>query len=115
METLNTQSKEEERLSIAQFRALHLLFEQTAKEMQVNGITLTAVLQRFVLEVPATKNSVKEMWKILQENMFGTDSTKKLLKKQEIDQIYDALQKFFAEQFEMQLPPFPSYEEVIKR
>ncbi len=47
--------------------------------------------------------------------MFGTDSTKKLLKKQEIDQIYDALQKFFAEQFEMQLPPFPSYEEVIKR
>ena len=109
MET-NNESQTQEILTQAQFRALHLWFEQTAKEMRDNGITMTAVLSRFVLEVPTTKESIKEMWKILQESLTGKKSTKELLKKEEIDQIYMALVKFFAEQFELELPPFPSYE-----
>ncbi len=110
METNKVQ--QEEKLTEAQFRALHKLFGDTAKELRDNGITMKAILARFSLEVPATKNSVKELWKILQENMFGTNSTKLLLKQQEINMIYDSLNKFFGQEFKISLPPFPSQEEV---
>ncbi len=79
--------------------------------MQQEGVTMTAVLNRFILEVPATKQSVKEMWKILQFHLTGKESTKELLKKEEIDQIYMSLVKFFAQEFDFELPPFPSQEE----
>ncbi len=90
-----------------------MFFDQLAHELQGEGITMTAVLQKFIIDVPVTKYSVKEMWRSLQEAMFGKTSTTQLLKKQEIDQIYDSLNKFFGENMEIQIPPFPNWQDVL--
>lgn len=108
----NLQHKEEKRTD-NQNRALHLFFEQLAEEMQRNEITMTAVLQKFILDAPATKYGVKEyLWKPLQLAMLGKESTRELLKKEEIDQVYDSLNKFFGETMHMTIPAFPSWENI---
>ena len=72
---------------------------------------MNVVLSKFVLEAPATKEMVKEMlWKPLMTALTGHTSTKQLLKKAEIDQIWDSLNKFYAQTWQVSIPPFPSYE-----
>jgi len=111
MAEVNIQAKEEKKRTEAQNRSLHLWYEQLAKLLNENGITMTTVLQKFILDTPATKYTVKELlWRPLQQALVGKYSTKELLKQQEIDQIYDSLVKFFGEQMELEIPPFPSYE-----
>lgn len=107
--------QQEKKRTTAQNSALHLFYEQTADLLRENGIGIKQVLEKFNLEAPATKYGVKEyLWRPLQLSMFGKHSTTELLKKQEIDQVYDALNKFFAEELELQLPPFPSYETLFE-
>lgn len=102
---------DDKKLTRSQQNALHLFYEQLAKEMNENGITLKQALAKFNLEVPATKHAVKEyLWRPLQEAITGKYSTTELLKQREIDQIYDSLNKFFAENLHLQIPPFPSME-----
>ena len=109
--SINTTSKKEDIRTQAQNNALHLFFQQLSDELNEKGITMKAVLENFNLEVPATKYGIKEyIWRPLQESMLGKKSTKDLLKKKEIDMIWDSLNKFFAEQMKLQIPPFPSYE-----
>jgi len=101
----------EERLTRQQQKALHLFFTQLACELNREGKTMTMILNRFVIEAPVTKNSIKELvWKPLQEAMYSKKSTTELLKKEEIDGIYDALNKFFAEELQVIVPPFPSLD-----
>jgi len=100
-----------EKLTRQQQKSLHLFFRQVADELNKEGRTMTSVLQKFILEVPATEYLVKDtLWRPLQIALYGKKSTTELLKKQEIDKIYDALNKFAAEQLQMSLPPFPSVE-----
>lgn len=113
-ETSKTTSPEEKRRTSAQNNALHLWYELLAKELNDKGIAMTTVLQKFILDTPATKYTVKELiWRPLQIALLGKTSTTELLKKEEIDQIYDSLVKFFAETMELEIPHFPSMEEVF--
>ena|SRR3990167_9977691 len=108
---MNNPSSDNKKRTDAQNRALHLFYTQVADLLRENGIGIKQVLEKFNLDAPATKYGVKEyLWKPLQLSMFGKGSTTELLKKQEIDQVYDALNKFFAEELELELPPFPSSE-----
>lgn len=114
MEQDTLSAKEEKKRTTAQNSALHLWFSLVAEEMQRNGITMTAVLQKFILDAPATKYGVKEyLWRPLQEEMLGKKSTTELLKQKDIDGVYDALNKFFGETMHMSLPPFPSIENPL--
>ena len=89
--------------SSLQNRAIHLFFNQLAGQLNefdefefkgVTGKTFTT---------PYTKEIVKEyIWKPLQKQMFGTDSTTKLTTEQ-IDLILDTLAKSFQE-FEIVFP-----------
>ena len=93
--------------------ALHLYFDLLAKEFQKEGITMTTILQKFIVDTPATKTTIKElMWKPLQSAILEKDSTTKLLKQEEIDLIYDSLNKFTSETFGISVP-FPSYENIV--
>jgi hypothetical protein len=95
----------------AQNRALHLWFQLLADELNREGKSMSLVLQKFILDAPATKFTIKELvWRPLQESLYGKHSTCELLKKEEIDKIYDTLVKFFAEELEVSCPPFPSLE-----
>ena len=95
-----------------QNKALHLFFQLLADELNREGKSMSLVLQKFILDAPATKYMIKELvCKPLQESMLCKKSTTELLKKEEIDKIYDALNKFMAEELEVSCPPFPSLEE----
>jgi len=103
-----------EKRTLNQNKALHLWLEQVAAILNERGITLKAITERLPeAECPATKENLKELvWRPIQRNLFYKQSTRDLSKTKEIDAIYDTLNKFFAENFEVSLPPFPSYESV---
>lgn len=107
-------AENDKKITRSQQNALHLFYGLLAKELNEKGISMTTVLQRFVVDTPATKYTVKELiWRPLQEALTGKHSTTELLKKQEIDQIYDSLNKFFAERMKISIPPFPSSEDMF--
>lgn len=84
--------------SSAQNRALHLFFTQVAT--QLNDLGIPHVHNNLVLgdyETKWTAENFKEtQWKPIQKSLFGTESTTKL-KRDEIDPVFDVINKFFAE------------------
>lgn len=95
-----------------QSRALHLYFDLLAKEFQKEGITMTTILQKFIVDTPATKTTIKElMWKPLQMAILEKGSTTQLSKNEEIDLIYDSMNKFTSETFGISVP-FPNEEKL---
>jgi len=81
-----------------QNRALHLFFTQVANELNSLGILFVYTgLKGLEMETQWTMELFKEMtWKPLQKAMYGTTSTTKL-KRNEIDPIFETINKFFAE------------------
>lgn len=84
--------------SSLQNRALHLLFEMVARELNNIGMThVYPLLDGTEYELSWTKELFKELhWKPLQMAMFGTKSTTKLTS-QQIDAIFTSINLFFAE------------------
>jgi hypothetical protein len=103
----------EDKLTRQQQKSLHLWFSMLASELNQQGITMQMVLKKFIVDAPCTKSIIKELvWKPVQDALYAKTSTTELLKKEEIDKIYDTLNKFFAEELQVQCPPFPSLEEI---
>lgn len=90
-----------------QNKALHVWFEAVAEECRKNGVDAKMVMNK-VVRMNMTSAFIKEMWKTLQQALFQKKSTTQLRKSGEIDILRDHFIRFFAEQFEMELPPFPS-------
>lgn len=82
-----------------QNRALHLFFNQVAKELNDLGIPFVYMgLKGHEMEMQWTGELFKQMtWKPIQKALFGTESTTKLSKTKQIDQIFEVINKFFAE------------------
>ena len=111
-ETINNQ---DQKLTKAQFDSLHLFCQQLADLLQEKGIPINVVLTKFILDTPATKDSVKTyLWKPLMMALTDKTSTKDLLKRKEIDQIWDSLNLFFGKEMGLSIPPFPSYQNKIE-
>lgn len=101
------------RLTSQQMRALHLLFAQLAKEMAEKGIDMRTFIQ---VPVSFTPYAIKEfLWKPLQKVLIGKKSTTQLDKTEEINLVYDELNKILIERTkgEISLPPFPSLDLLI--
>ena len=96
-ETIELKKVSKTRTSL-QNRALHLFFTQVANELNSNGIPFIYTgLKGYEMEMQWTGELFKQMtWKPIQKTMFGTESTTKL-KTNEIDKIFDVINKFFAE------------------
>jgi len=79
--------------------------------LREQGLDMKAVLTE--VDIMPTKESVKELiFKPILLAMYGKDSTMDMAKQKEIDDIYDVICKHFAERG-VQVPPFPSVEELI--
>lgn len=89
--------------------SLHLWYQQVADECVKNGVDTKMIVDKTV-RVDMSPEFIKTMWKTLQTALFGTTSTTQLKKTGEIDRIYDHFVRFFAKNFEMEIPPFPSRE-----
>ena len=94
--------------------ALHLFFTQLSEELNEKGLDMRHLI-RPEIELSWTPYNVKEyLWRPLQKALTGKKSTTKLDKTQEIDLIYDNLNRIITERTkgEVQFPPFPSIENI---
>lgn len=84
--------------SSAQNRALHLFFTQVSEQLNDIGIPFVyRGLKGMEFEMQWNAELFKTFtWKPLQKAMFGIDSTTKL-KRNQIDPIFETINKFFAE------------------
>lgn len=87
--------------------SMHLWFQQVSDECNKNGVDAKLVMSK-VIRMDMTPEFIKAMWKTLQTALFKKKSTTELKKSGEIDKLYDHFVRFFAEEFELELPPFPS-------
>lgn len=106
----------EDSRTLRQNDSLHLLFSQLSKECLEKGIDMRQLVREEV-PIPATTTNIKWLWKLLQEAMFKTDSTTKLKKTGQIDDVYDAFNDIIIERTKGQisLPPFPSLKNLPKQ
>lgn len=99
--------------TLNQNNALHLLFTQLADDMNDKGIDFKTLLK---VPLRPTPYLIKEeMWKPLQKAMLGKVSTTELDKTEDINLIYDQLNKILIERTDgnISLPPFPSLDLLI--
>lgn len=94
-----------------QSRALHVLFQLLANELNDNGLDMKRTLKEHI-DIPWSGASVKEwLWKPVQKAQLNKDSTTKLTTV-EIDQVFDTLVKHLGEQFGISIN-FPSIEQTM--
>ncbi len=94
-----------------QNRALHVYYENLATALNEKGLTCKFMLGNKEVQLDWTAPLIKEMiWRPIQKALTGKDSTTKLDKTSEIDQVYDHLNRFFSNEPFMIHVPFPRDE-----
>mgnify|MGYP001618265824 CR=1 FL=1 len=105
----------EELRTIQQNRSLHLLFRKIAVVLNEAGydVRKTTEVMKEGIELPWSDILVKELlWRFCQKAIYNKHSTTKLKKQEEIDMIYMTLTRFLGERLGIEMPPFPSLEEL---
>ena len=103
---------EEEKRTTKQNKALHAYFTLLANTLNEAGLDMRVVLKPEIA-IEWTPKTVKEkLWKPIQEALLDKKSTTELLKKQDIDKVYDTLHRHLSEKFGAisEFPPFPSLD-----
>jgi len=97
-----------------QNKALHLWFTLLARALNESGFYMNKII-KLNAEVIWTPYLIKEvLWKPLQKAMFNKKSTKNLDKMQEIDKIYDVINKVIIERTGGEVSiPFPKKKENL--
>ena len=99
-----------------QNRALHLYFRMIADELNAGGLNVQLVLKQ-KMDIDWTPELVKEaLWRPAQKVIVQKASTRLLKKAEEIDKIYEHLNRHLGEKFGIYVP-FPHFdreEEYIK-
>lgn len=92
-----------------QNRALHKYFEVLAETLNESGLDMKVVLKPSI-QIDWTKDTIKEyLWRPIQYALLGKKSTTELLKKEDIDKVFDHLNRHLSEKFGV-LVEFPSIE-----
>ena len=95
----------------SQNSALHLWFTMVAQELNDAGYTVQLVLKEKV-DLDFTPETVKTLlWHSAQEAILGVKSTTKLKKTEDIDKVYDHLNRHLAEKFQIHVP-FPNAQQL---
>jgi len=94
-----------------QNRALHVLFNLLAEELNEHGLDMKKTLKPEV-DIPWNPVTVKEyLWRPIQQAQLHKTSTKDLTTK-EIDEVFDTINKHLGERLGIHVP-FPSIEELM--
>ena len=97
-----------------QNRGLHLWLDKKAEQCRDAGITAQMAFAK-TIELEMTPEMMKEIWRQVQNAMFRNGkSTKNLKKVGQIDEIYEHINRFFAEKFNLDGLEFPSDPNKIK-
>lgn len=104
--------KKTERRTPRQNNALHLFFQLLADALNEAGLDMRKVIKQDI-DIEWTLESVKDyLWRPIQKVLLKKTSTTKLNKKEDIDKIYDTLNRHLSEKFGVSVP-FPSEEQII--
>ena len=102
--------KHRERRTDQQNKALHLYFTQVAEALNDAGLTLEKVVKNFKMEHEWSGATVKELlWREAQKYAVNKHSTTELDKFEEIEKVYDIVNRFLAS-IGVESIPFPSVE-----
>ena len=95
--------------------ALHLMFEQVAETLNDAGFDQQAVWEKRSVPVPNTKESIKELWRSIQKQMYpredGKEPSTTDLTTGQVGKIYDVFNEAMAEHFGIHVD-FPHQEEL---
>ena len=101
------QEHEDNKRTLRQNSALHLYLTQVAEALNDSGYDIKKVIEHAKVEIPWTPISAKEiLWRPIQRSMYKKESTTELTKLQEIDQVYEVLNRFLAK-LGIESIPFP--------
>ncbi len=96
--------------TLSQNNAIHKYYELVAEALNNAGLTIEKVIENFTMEHQWTKGSVKELlWREAQRSVLGKESTTELSKLEDIDKVYDIVNRFLAK-LKVESIPFPSIE-----
>ena len=99
------ETTEEKQRTLQQNKALHLLFEMLAEELNEKGLDMRKTLK-------PSKDMVKEyIWRPIQKAQLGKKSTTERTTK-DIDKVFETINRFLGEKHKVHVP-FPSIEEVM--
>lgn len=93
----------------AQNKALHVYFKLVSDALNDAGLTVQETLKH-QMDVDWNESRVKELiWKQAQKKILGKKSTTELSKTQEIDEVYETINRWLAS-MEVESIPFPNIE-----
>lgn len=96
-----------------QNKALHVLFNLLANELNENGLDMRKTLKPGV-EIPWSGSGVKEyLWRPVMKAQLNKESTTKLTTV-EIDQVFDTINKHLGQTFGLHVA-FPSIQDILLR
>ena len=99
--------------TINQNRALWLHFQNIAGALENKGITQRGFyLKAKKFDMPCTKEFIHDIWLMIQNKMFETNSTTMLHKIGQIDEINTVLMKGLGETCEIEDIPFPNDPDI---
>ena len=94
-----------------QNKALHLLFQMIADELNESGLDMRKALRPEV-DIPWTKETIKEyIWRPVMESQLMKKSTTELTTT-EVDQVFETINRFLAVRYQVHVP-FPTIDELI--
>jgi len=83
----------------SQNKAMHVFFNHVAKALNEAGLSVTEVLSQ-ATELDWTEYRVKELlWKKSLKKLYGKDSTTQMKKTEEIDNVYEHINRFLSQGF----------------
>jgi len=97
--------------TIQQNKALHVLFQELADELNSHGLDMRKTLNPGV-DIPWNATTIKEyLWRPVQKAQLNKRSTTELTTK-EIDMVFDTINKHIGEKFGLHIE-FPSIESLM--
>lgn len=100
-----------EKRTLTQNRAIHLLFNNLADELNSAGLDMRRTLKPDV-DIPWSGDTVKDyLWRPIQQAQLGKKSTTELTTK-EIDKVFETLNRYLGEKHGLYVA-FPSIETLM--
>ena len=101
--------------TLTQNNALWKFFQLLADALVAKGVTMRKIFEKTEhFDIPPTKNNVHDLWVYFQKAMYNTDSTTKLKKLEEIDNVHKVVMKNMGEMFEIEYIDFPHDKQKAK-